>query len=366
MSTEHPHPYHESLTLKNFTAFEEASFEFVPGINVFIGENGTGKTHVMKVLYLEQMAYQLPTSEPEFASAKSNANPGISEYFQVKSFAELQRVNRDSDDPFRLAGKYGGSDWTESLSREKIAGSIVGQPASVLINHGVARFANRVPRQVPRPVFIPPFDVMSHTKGMLASIERFELDFDPCFGDLIIWVLSPRLRDQTQVEKRWTPQLNQVLGGELIVDSERFYLQSKIGKQSITLAAEGVRKIALLRRLLEVGALEPGTTLFWDEPEVGLNPKLMDELVKALILLARSGVQIFLTTHSYVILKELDLQIAEDDPIRYFLFEPTESSGTKVTPFDTLSEVHPNPILEQYNDLYDREITRKTGRKRAQ
>jgi recombinational DNA repair ATPase RecF len=43
--------YNEWLRLTNFTVFRDTEFRFVPGINAFIGENGTGKTHVMKALY---------------------------------------------------------------------------------------------------------------------------------------------------------------------------------------------------------------------------------------------------------------------------------------------------------------------------
>ena len=39
------------IQLDNFTVFEEADIDFNPGINVLIGENGMGKTHVMKLLY---------------------------------------------------------------------------------------------------------------------------------------------------------------------------------------------------------------------------------------------------------------------------------------------------------------------------
>jgi recombinational DNA repair ATPase RecF len=39
------------LTLANFTVFSDAAFEFAPGVNVFIGENGTGKSHVLKLVY---------------------------------------------------------------------------------------------------------------------------------------------------------------------------------------------------------------------------------------------------------------------------------------------------------------------------
>ena len=41
----------ESIKLENFTVFENIECEFVPGINIFIGENGTGKTHILKALY---------------------------------------------------------------------------------------------------------------------------------------------------------------------------------------------------------------------------------------------------------------------------------------------------------------------------
>lgn len=39
------------LELRGLTAIEEADFDFASGINVFIGENGTGKTHVLKAMY---------------------------------------------------------------------------------------------------------------------------------------------------------------------------------------------------------------------------------------------------------------------------------------------------------------------------
>ncbi len=45
----------QTLALENFTAFKETSFEWSPGVNVLIGANGTGKTHIMKLMYALQM-----------------------------------------------------------------------------------------------------------------------------------------------------------------------------------------------------------------------------------------------------------------------------------------------------------------------
>ena len=39
------------VNLKRFTAFSDLSLDLSRGINVFVGANGTGKTHLMKVCY---------------------------------------------------------------------------------------------------------------------------------------------------------------------------------------------------------------------------------------------------------------------------------------------------------------------------
>lgn len=41
----------KKLKMENYTVFEAQQIEFCPGINILIGENGTGKTHILKVLY---------------------------------------------------------------------------------------------------------------------------------------------------------------------------------------------------------------------------------------------------------------------------------------------------------------------------
>ena len=41
----------KKIELSNFTVFEHMTVPFCKGINVLLGENGIGKTHVMKILY---------------------------------------------------------------------------------------------------------------------------------------------------------------------------------------------------------------------------------------------------------------------------------------------------------------------------
>jgi len=39
------------LDLNNFTVFERASLNFAHGLNVIVGENGSGKSHLLKIAY---------------------------------------------------------------------------------------------------------------------------------------------------------------------------------------------------------------------------------------------------------------------------------------------------------------------------
>ena len=54
----------KKIELKNITVFEEMNISFNDGINVFIGENGMGKTHIMKLLYSACKAAKTDVSFP--------------------------------------------------------------------------------------------------------------------------------------------------------------------------------------------------------------------------------------------------------------------------------------------------------------
>ena len=41
----------QKISIENFTVFEKIEIDFCEGVNIFIGENGTGKTHLLKLLY---------------------------------------------------------------------------------------------------------------------------------------------------------------------------------------------------------------------------------------------------------------------------------------------------------------------------
>ena len=147
------------------------------------------------------------------------------------------------------------------------------------------------------------------------------------------------------------------------IENEEFFLSVRQGGSiEFTLLAEGFRKLGLLWLLIRNGALSKGSVLFWDEPETNLNPKLYRLLMHVLLELQRSGVQIFLATHDYVILRELDLQKTDADKVAFHALHHSEADGEVAshTSGDYLG-IHPNAISEAFSNVYDRMVERSLG-----
>lgn len=93
-----------------------------------------------------------------------------------------------------------------------------------------------------------------------------------------------------------------------------------------------------------------------------INPKLMHAVIGILLELQRMGVQIFLTTHDYIVLKEFDLQAQRDDAILYHsLYRDEKSEEIKVSSTSVFADISPNAIDDTFGGLIDREIEKSMG-----
>lgn len=122
--------------------------------------------------------------------------------------------------------------------------------------------------------------------------------------------------------------------------------------------AEGLRKLALVWQLIQNGTLLEGSVLFWDEPEANLNPVKVGMLVDVLLELQRMGVQILLATHNYVLLKEFDLRMTDDDKVRFHALYRGPENNIQHSATDDFLSIEPNAIAETFLALYDREVRR--------
>ena len=136
------------------------------------------------------------------------------------------------------------------------------------------------------------------------------------------------------------------MNGRVVVENERFYIATNQERLEMPLVAEGIRKIAMLTYLIMNGSIQKGSTLFWDEPESNLNPKMMVQLAETLVILSSWGIQIFIATHSLFLLRELKIQLTKQPiPARFFALKPDKNSVT-VNQGDSMEELDPIAALD--------------------
>ena len=115
--------------------------------------------------------------------------------------------------------------------------------------------------------------------------------------------------------------IEESLGGKIVLEaSGQFYLNRDGANTEMHLVAEGLRKLAMVARLIATGSLVDKGCLFWDEPEVNLNPKLIKDVARVVLHLSEGGIQVFLGTHSLFLLRELEilLQRSTAVDVRFF------------------------------------------------
>jgi hypothetical protein len=209
-------------------------------------------------------------------------------------------------------------------------------------------------------VYIPVKEMLSNAPGFRSLYSQREIHFEEVYSDIIDRAYRPALRGPIdQDRKRLLTNLEKTIEGKITIKEEEFFLRNKQGNLEFTLLAEGIRKLGLLWLLIQNGTFLSGSVLFWDEPETNLNPKLFGPLIQILLELQRLGVQVFLATHDYVILKEIDLRKKDKDQVVFHsLYRDEHDGNIKCYSTDSYLQLHPNAIQDTFLDLFDRDVRR--------
>ena len=331
------------LKLERFTAFDALDFKPSPGINVLVGANGTGKTHLMKVAYA--------------ACDVSKTDIGFAE--------KIVRVFMPSGGAIgRLVKRRGEiSHCGVHIHREDRWIRVSFSNHTTVANSATVKGALRWKAAPVESVYVPVKEMLANAPGFRSLYAKRDIHFEEIYADILDRAYGPALRGPAPSErKRLLTILQKAIDGKVHAKNEEFFLRNKQGNLEFSLLAEGMRKLGLLWRLIQNGTLLEGAALFWDEPETNLNPKLFGSVIEVLLELQRMGVQIFIATHDYAILKELDLQRREeDDLVFHSLYR--DDGEIACHSVGTYLDIHPNAIAEAFTDLYDREVERSLGGK---
>jgi energy-coupling factor transporter ATP-binding protein EcfA2 len=327
------------LHLRNFTVFADAEFEFGEGLNVLVGVNGTGKTHVLKAGYVLAQNFQKGATIDGmvFPMFKFEAQyliwlmDKISKVFKAQPHSQEELIRHHDYNTEVLLESRVSSQYKDVVRIVTFAVSSGEMPNVESID---ALSAN----SIINPVFLPAKEVLT-SSWILPLYDRREIPIDETYPDLLRLLSGPPLRQPEPahiVEK-----LAQLIGGKVEEEGGHFYLATENQPRlEMNLVAEGMRKFATLYKLLANGTLTPETTLFWDEPEANLNPALLKDMAAILTDLAQAGFQIILATHSLFLMRELHILAQQKKkPVRYFGLYKGEEGDVRVERKDDLMQL---------------------------
>ena len=333
----------QKIQLSNFTVFEQLDFEFCEGVNVFIGDNGTGKTHLMKLIYSACKA-----ADPRISFSQKIVNTFRPDDFKIgrlvyrrpgtsSSSVKIQAKKEETLKTLSINFSTKTAKWDAEVKNEENWEKAFGNIEST---------------------FIPAKEILSNSYNIISANEKNNVDFDDTYIDIIhsakVDISAGR---DAESKKKQLQRLEKIIEGKVIFDvvKDKFYLKYGNSKVEFNLVAEGIRKIALLWQLMKNGTLEKGSILFWDEPEANINPMHIPLLVDMLLELQNNGVQIFISTHDYTLCKYFDIKAQSTSKVKFHSLYKTER-GVKCEGSSKFKNLEKNTIRDTFIQLYKDEI----------
>jgi len=351
----------KKLVVKNFGPFLNSEFQFSGKVNVFVGMNDTGKSIILKLIYAVIMAYRelhLP------GSLSSKKYPDLLSKWLMKTFLPNSLgnlVRKGSSAGNAKAEIHFFADKFEcSFSFSRKANTEIGKT-----NFKFDDKSNYSGDDIDEPEFFlfPPKEIL----GLGMAIKTTK-DYEKSFPEYY-----RRIYDALMIERRLKPRLSgkiqklmenirDRMQGHLSIKENEIIFKRGQTIFEIPLVAEGYRKLGIIDLLLRAEKITNESVFLIDEPENTLNPRSSTLLTGLLYQLALSeNIQIFIATHDFFVLSELQLQELEQKTLlglgsKLFSLVHRGNKGIQVE-VQPLDEPLPddNPIVKTSMELFDRE-----------
>ena len=344
----------QKITTKDFTVFENINIDIDAGINLIIGENGVGKTHLLKLIYAVGL---IRTEYPVAAiTAITDGSWGLQITSKVTDIDSISSGNISeisaTGRPKIIALPVEMEPDAKEIYVKKNYPHLTGAIYEAVVESDIPYDA----------VFIPCKDMLSHSKGLpeMADKHGANMPFDRFYLDIIKLARRWELKTVPDIAKSIVPTLEKVIEGKVVLENDTFYVQKNDGRViPFSNEAEGIKKFGLLWLLLMNESITKDTVLLWDEPENSISPKYIPVLVEAMLELQRQGVQIIATTHSYNFMKYFSVKKEKADKVAFFsLIKDTDGKVRKCEREDDYDLLEHNSIIEANTKLLEDEIER--------
>ncbi len=206
------------LSLKNFTVFGDAVFPFAAGLNVIVGENGAGKSHVLKAAYTV-------AAVSAWGAKDSGSETPTKSYLETTIAKKLRGVFRP-DAVGRLARRQAGRSRCEVEVRFKVKSLRLGFSFNMSSKTEVSVDVCPAQWEGEPPVFLPTRELLTIYPGFVSLYEVSALKFEETWKDTCVLLGAPLARGKRLAEINQLLQpLEEQLGGKVVLDGDDFYLK---------------------------------------------------------------------------------------------------------------------------------------------
>lgn len=330
-----------SLELKNFGPIHQFKCEKLGNINLIIGGNGTGKTILLKALYSAMRTLEEYKRGNEPRNASEILADKLYWTFEIEKIGDL--VSKGADEPLSFKLRFDGQDFSYRFGKDTT------KSIQTLENHVRPRISNSI--------FLPTKEVLSLHHIILQSRELSKtFGFDDTYLDLARALRqSPTGGRNYQQFAMSRKNLSEILEGKVEYDEKLGRWQFKKGNQKfpIGVTAEGIKKISILDTLLGNRYLDQNSIIFIDEPESALHPVAISKFLDIIAMLAEFGIQFFMASHSYFVIKKLFLIAQKKEKLSIPIISVKDDSWDIANLREGLPD---NPIIDESIQLYKEEV----------
>lgn len=328
------------IELQNFGPLPTLDWKNLGCINLIVGGNGTGKTFLLKAIYSAMRTLEEYKRGDDRRTAAEILAEKLYWTFQPDKIGDL--VTKGASSALSSSMQLDQQDFIYSFGRDT--------------TKQISSLENHVPPRSSNSVFLPAKEVLYLHRVILQSRELDQaFGFDDSYLDL-----ARALRQSTSKGKNCKEfassrkSLEDIVGGRVEYDETSGHWQFKKGNQKfpIGVTSEGIKKIAILDALLGNRYLDTKSIVLIDEPESALHPVAISDLLDIVAVLAERGLQFFLASHSYFVVKKLYL-IAQEQSLSIPVISAHEGHWTSEDLKDGMPE---NSIIDESIRLYREEL----------
>jgi AAA15 family ATPase/GTPase len=330
-----------SLELKNFGPIHQFKCEKLGNINLIIGDNGTGKTILLKALYSAMRTLEEYKRGNEPRNASEILADKLYWTFEIEKIGDL--VSKGADEPLSFKLRFDGQEFYYRFGKDT--------------TKSIQTLENHVPPRSSNSIFLPTKEVLSLHHIILQSRELSKtFGFDDTYLDLAraLRQLPTGGRNYQQFAAS-RKNLSDILEGKVEYDEKLGRWLFKKGNQKfpIGVTAEGIKKISILDTLLGNRYLDQNSVIFIDEPESALHPATISKFLDIIAMLAECGIQFFMASHSYFVIKKLFIIAQKNDKLLIPIISVKDDSWDIANLREGLPD---NPIIDESIQLYKEEV----------